>query len=58
MKYKFVQISDISHSKLTLEFYAVSLDDVLDQFETFLRGSGYVLPGTLTFLQEDTHNDE
>lgn len=35
----------------TLEFDATTLDDVLGNFELFLKGSGFVFSGHLTFEQ-------
>ena len=52
MNYKFVQTDEVDGSVLTLEFDAVTLEQMLTQFENFLRGCTFVLPGTLTFLDE------
>lgn len=47
-------------SKKTVEFRADSLNDVLEQFESFLRGSGFYFKGTLDIVDyefEDTEPD-
>lgn len=36
-------LEDIPKTKLTMEFSAVTMDEVLEEFEKFLRGSGYYL---------------
>lgn len=46
--------------KRTVEFRADSLNDVLEQFESFLRGSGFVFKGVLDIVDnefEDTEPD-
>lgn len=40
-------------STLDMEFSADNLSDVLDHFERFLTGCGFVLDGTLTVVNED-----
>jgi hypothetical protein len=50
-------------SKLTFEFNAVSLDRLLEEFELFLKGSGFVFDGRLDITQdedffEDLSNDD
>ena len=52
MKYIFKQIDDISgrNAETTIEFSADSLPDILEQFEMFLRGSGFHPSGTLDFV--------
>jgi len=39
------------NSKLTTEFNAVSLDRLLEEFELFLKGSGFVFDGHLEFVE-------
>lgn len=39
--------SYVGNAKQTLEFSAVALDDVLAQFEDFLKGAGFVFDGHL-----------
>ena len=49
-------------SKLTTEFNAVSLDRLLEEFELFLKGSGFVFDGHLEFVQHkswtETYEDD
>jgi len=63
MKYIFKQIDNISgrFAETTVEFHADSLPDILEQFEMFLRGSGFHPSGTLDFVEDDCeewHNEE
>lgn len=57
MKYEFKQIDDISgrNAVTTIEFGTDSLPDVLEHFELFLRGCGFVLNGTLDVVPEDEY---
>ena len=41
-----------NNSKVTVEFEAVTLSEILQQFECFLKGSGYHFVGTLDFHEE------
>jgi hypothetical protein len=52
MKYIFKQIDNISgrFAETTVEFHADSLPDILEQFEMFLRGSGFHPSGVLDFV--------
>jgi hypothetical protein len=45
-------------SKLTTEFSAVTLDRVLEEFELFLKGSGFVFNGHLDFVQDKSSFDD
>lgn len=45
--------SDGIVTKRTFEFDAVMLQDIIAEFELFLRGSGFNLPGVLTFAEEE-----
>ena len=45
--------SDSVTSKRTVEFNAESLDQILGEFEHFLRGCGFYVDGTLDFISED-----
>ena len=45
-------------SKLTTEFSAVTLDRVLEEFELFLKGSGFVFDGHLDFVQDKSSFDD
>ena len=55
MKYIFKQIDDISkhNAEITVEFSAYTLPDILEQFEMFLRGSGFNPLGTLDFVEDE-----
>jgi len=55
MKYIFKQIDNISgrFAETTVEFHADSLPDILEQFEMFLRGSGFHPTGILDFVDEE-----
>lgn len=57
MKYIFKQIDDISGAEAvtTIEFSAVTLQNVLEHFEMFLRGSGFHTPGTLDFIPDEEY---
>jgi len=44
-------------SKRTVEFRADGLNDVLEQFESFLRGSGFVFKGVLDIVDETEYED-
>ena len=65
MNYIFKQIDNISgrFAETTVDFNADSLTEVLDQFELFLRGSGFYFTGKLDFVNDDDcgpewHNEE
>ena len=45
------------NSKQTVEFSAVSLEEVLKQFETFLRGAGFEFEGKVNIFDENTPYD-
>jgi hypothetical protein len=42
-------------TKRTIEFDAVQLNDVVSEFELFLRGAGFNLDGTLDFISDDDY---
>ena len=42
-------------NKLTMESNVDSLSEVIEQFEMFLKGAGYVFDGRLDFIQEDDY---
>ena len=46
------------NSKQTVEFSAVNLDDVLQEFETFLRGAGFVFAGNIIIHDENDIYEE
>jgi hypothetical protein len=43
------------NSKQTVEFSAVSLEEVLKQFETFLRGGGFVFNGEVGIIEGEDY---
>ena len=45
-------------AKRTIEFNADSLDDILNEFEMFLRGSGFYFKGTLDVVPHEYEFDE
>jgi len=58
MKYIFKQIDDISgaNAVTTIEFSADYLPDILEHFEMFIRGSGFIVSGKLDFVDyEDSY---
>jgi hypothetical protein len=48
-----------NNAKSSTEFSAVSIDDVLIEFEQFLKGAGFVFDGRLEIVQDyyDTYTD-
>lgn len=46
-----------NETKSTITFKAVTLEDVVNHFELFLKGCGYILPGSLDFVEEDSVNE-
>jgi hypothetical protein len=48
-KFTFIRENGYDKSKVTMEFEATSLGDVLDEFETFVRACGYNEEGHLDF---------
>jgi hypothetical protein len=44
-------------NKITHEFEAENLSDVLENFECFIRGAGYVVEGTLDFVDVESTDD-
>jgi hypothetical protein len=42
-------------TKRTIEFDAVALNDIVSEFELFLRGAGFNPPGILDFVPEDDY---
>ena len=49
---KFTLICDHGNEKTTVEFEKEFLPEVLENFENFLRGSGYHFDGTLDFVND------
>jgi hypothetical protein len=54
-KFTFISQYDkaLGSPKSTMEFEAVSIDDVLGYFEDFLRGAGYQIDGQLMIYKEE-----
>lgn len=44
----------LNHTKITYETNAVSLGDVLAEFENFLRGAGFIFDGNLDIVKDDS----
>ena len=57
MKYVFKQIDNYTPSETTIEFTADSLMTVLEQFEFFLKGSGFYFNGKLDIVNEYEWNE-
>jgi DNA gyrase/topoisomerase IV subunit B len=51
---KFTFTSEFDTLKQTLEFRADTLDEILQNFEYFLRGCGFYFNGHLDFIDEDS----
>ena len=47
----------VPESTRTVEFKAEVLSDILEQFELFLRGCGFVFDGTLDIVVDETDDD-
>ena len=58
MKYIFKQIDIYTPSEITMEFNADTLPAILEQFEMFLRGSGFQFNGNLDFVSYDDFQEE
>jgi hypothetical protein len=64
MKFKFtgeyepMPFQDAISSKRKIEFTADSLSHVLEQFEMFLRGCGYVFEGQIDIINDFAENPE
>lgn len=52
-KYTFTSEEPLNNSKITYEFEGVSLVDIVEHFEMFLKGSGFIFQGQLDFVEED-----
>jgi hypothetical protein len=57
MKYLFKQIDNISgaNAVTTVEFEADSLPDVLEHFELFLKGAGYMMEGKIDIIPDEEY---
>ena len=64
MKFKFtgeyepMPFQDAISSKRKIEFEAESLSNILEQFEMFLRGCGYVFEGQIDIVNDFAENPE
>ena len=64
MKFKFtgeyepMPFQDAISSKRKIEFEAESLSNILEQFEMFLRGCGYVFEGHIDIVDDFAENPE
>ena len=64
MKFKFtgeyepMPFQDAIASKRKIEFEAESLGSILEQFEMFLRGCGYVFEGQLDIVNDFAEQDD
>jgi DNA gyrase/topoisomerase IV subunit B len=52
---KFTFTSEFDVLKQTLEFRADTLDEILQNFEYFLRGCGFYFDGRLGFIEWDEY---
>ncbi len=57
MKYVFKQIDGYTPAETTVEFQADSLGTIFQQFEFFLRGSGFHFDGTIDIVSTDEDNN-
>lgn len=56
-KFTFISEEPQDYSKVTFEFNAISLDTVLTQFESFLRGSSFVFDGYVDIVEPEELSD-
>ena len=57
--YNYLSLSDrIPGTKTTIEFEAEQLDDILEEFTSFLRGCGFVINGTLDLVPDENYYGE
>lgn len=52
-----INCSDIAYPTVTYEMDAVGLHDVLEGFEDFLRGSGFMFDGALDIVSDEDAPD-
>jgi hypothetical protein len=57
MKYIFKQVDNISgrNAETTIEFSTDTLPDVVEHFEMFIRGCGFLPSGTLDFIPDEEY---
>jgi hypothetical protein len=53
-----IPFADVTASKRTVEFDADSLDQILNEFELFLRGCGFNYNGRLVFSEETCYETD
>lgn len=53
MKFKLVSINDYDNSTVEVIFDAVTLNDVLEKVDQFLKGSGFNPNGELEYVIDD-----
>ena len=58
MKYIFKQIDIYTPSEITMEFNADTLPAILEQFEMFLRGSGFFFDGNVDIIEEESYKED
>ena len=58
MKYIFKQIDDYTPSTTTVKFDADSLDTIMQQFQFFLKGSGFHFDGIIDVVPTDETDDD
>ena len=46
--------TDTITTKRTFQFSGVQLDDIVEEFEMFLKGCGFYFEGRLDFVEENT----
>ncbi len=60
--YKFIKTPDPDnhHDKTTviIRVDAVTLDDLVEAFEEFLKGCGFIFDGTLDIVEEEEEHDD
>ncbi len=61
MKYIFTKNQDINnkfdHTKVQIESDAETLSEILEAFEYFLKGSGFVFEGHLDIVNDSTEKE-
>ena len=55
MKYIFKQIDEYTPSETTVEFTVDNINDVLEQFELFLKGCGFQFNGKLDIVPDEEY---
>jgi hypothetical protein len=63
MKYQFKYIETDLYGKengktMVMEFSADALSDILENFEYFLRGSGFLIDGTIDIIGEESYEGD